>query len=361
MEDLLFLLFCLISCIGINIKGLNTFFSDYMELKNTSKIKGIFVWMIIFSHNKQYYKKIYYNKYLYIKILRNFGQKMVSLFLFYSGYGITESIKKKGVTYVKTLPKKGAILFIKFQLILLIFLINNIICRIKITLKQYILSMIFKSSIKNSNWFAFTIICLYFFSFFSFLSIKNINYIFIGVIINNIACFIHIYIVYNFFYTKLIYPVDNVLSFVIGLYYSLLQNYLNNIFIKNDINYFGSLSIFVLIYYYLLNKPNNIYIISITNSVFCLIIIMISMKVQFQNEFLMLLSNHSYSIYLLQRIIMIFIYHHKYFEKSSFIRFIFIFITVLFVSCIFDKYTLFINELFEKKIKKKNYYFLKLN
>ena len=69
------------------------------------------------------------------------------------------------------------------------------------------------------------------------------------------------------------------------------------------------------------------------------------MKVQFQNEFLMILSNHSYSIYLLQRVIMIFIYHHKYFEKSSFIRFIFIFIVVLFMSCIFDKYTFFINEL----------------
>jgi hypothetical protein len=66
MEDLLFLLFCLISSIGINIKGSNTFFSDYMELKNTSNIKGIFVWMIIFSHNTQYYKKIDYNKYLYL-------------------------------------------------------------------------------------------------------------------------------------------------------------------------------------------------------------------------------------------------------------------------------------------------------
>ena len=327
-----------------------------MELENTSKIKGIFVWMIIFSHNKQYYNLALYNKYIYIKILRNIGQKMVSLFLFYSGYGIVESIKKKGIIYAKTLPKKGAILFIKFQLVLIIFLINNIICRIKVTLKQYILSVIFKRSIGNSNWFAFTIISLYFSSFFSFIFIKNIKHIIISVIINTTLCFIHIYIVYNYFYPKLIYPVDNILSFVIGLYYSLLQNYLNKIFIKNDIYYFGSLSFFVLIYYYFLKLPNNIYFISITNSLFCLIIIMISMKVELQNEFLMFLNNHSYSIYLLQRVVMIFIYHHKYFHNSFFIRFIFIFITVLFISCIFDKYTFCINNLFNK-IKKKNFEF----
>lgn len=360
MEDIIFLMFCLISLININIKGFNSFFFNYMELENTSNIKGIFVWMILFSHNRRYYKKKYYIKYIYIKLLKFFGQKIVSLFLFYSGYGIVESIKKKGINYIKTLPRKGTILFIKFQLILLIFLINNIICRIQISLKQYFLSMIFKKSIGNSNWFAFVIICLYFISFFSFINIKNEKYLIIGVIINNIICFFYIYLVYNFFYSKKIYPVDNILSFVIGLYYSIFQNYLNKIITKNDIYYFGTLSIFILTYYFFINKPNNVYFISITNSLFCLITIIISMKVKFQNEFLKLLNNHSFSIYLLQRVVMNFIYHYNYFENSSSIRFIFIFIAILFMASFFDKYTNFINFLFEKKKNKKNLEFHKL-
>ena len=119
MEDLIFFSFCQLSLINIKIKGSNEYFLDYMDLENTSHIKGIFVWIIIFHHNRSYYpKKIHY---FYMKILNSIGQKMVSLFLFYSGYGIIESIKKKGLLYVKSLPQKAIILFIKFQLILLIF------------------------------------------------------------------------------------------------------------------------------------------------------------------------------------------------------------------------------------------------
>ena len=190
-----------------------------MNLENTSSIKGIFVWLIILSHIKSYY--IRKNKYKYIRILRYFGQKMVSLFLFYSGYGINESIEKKGNIYIKTLPKKGIILYIKFQLILLLFFLNNLILGIKINIKKYFLSMIFKKNIGNSNWFAFTVINLYFFSYLSFAFIKNKNYIIIGVFINNIICFLHIYLVYNYFYPKKTYSVDNIFCFLIGQYYSL--------------------------------------------------------------------------------------------------------------------------------------------
>ena len=100
---------------------------------------------------------------------------MVSLFFFYSGYGIFESIKKKGILYVKFLPKKATILFIKFQLILLIFLVNNALLGFNINIKNYCLSIIFISSIGNSNWFAFTIILLYLYTFLSFIFINLDN------------------------------------------------------------------------------------------------------------------------------------------------------------------------------------------
>ena len=361
MEDIIFIIFCLLSIINIKIKGLNDFYYDYMNLENTSPIKGIFVWLIILSHIKSYY--IRKNKYKYMRILRHFGQKMVSLFLFYSGYGINESIEKKGIIYVKTLPKKGIILYIKFQLILLLFFLNNLILGIKINIKKYFLSMIFKKNIGNSNWFAFTVINLYFFSYLSFAFIKNKNYIIIGVFINNIICFLHIFLVYNYFYPKKTYSVDNILCFLIGQYYSLLKNFLNKIFMKNDIFYFGNTSIFILIYYYFYHKKRkNIILISITNAIFSLIIVIISMKVRFKNEFLKSLNTHSYSIYLLQRLVMKFIFHKKYFQNNEFIRFFFIFITILFISILFDNYTIFINKIIDRKYKEnKNNIIKKIN
>ena len=360
MEDIIFIIFCLLSIINIKIKGLNDFYYDYMNLENTSSIKGIFVWMIIFSHIKSYYNKRYKYKYKYMRIIRYFGQKMVSLFLFYSGYGINESIKKKGIIYVKTLPKKGMILFIKFQLILFIFFLNNLILGIKINIKTYFLSMIFKSNIGNSNWFAFTIINLYFFSYISFTFIKNKKYIIIGLFINNIICFIYIYFVFNYFYQKKTYSVDNILCFLMGQYYSLLKNSLDKILMKNDIFYFGNTSIFILIYYYFYNKKRkNLLLISLTNTIFSLIIIIISMKIKFKNEFLNLLNSHSFSIYLLQRVVMKFIFHKKYFQNYEFIRFFFIFITILFISNLFDNYTGFINKIFDRKKNENKYNLIK--
>jgi len=219
MKNLIFFLFCLLSIINIKIKGSNSYYKDYMALENTSPIKGIFVWLIIMSHYKNYYK----SKSLYIcnQIISCLGQKMVSLFLFYSGYGIFESIKRKGINYVNSLPKKSLILFIKFQLILLIFLLNNKLLGIKFNYKIYILSIIFKGSLGNSNWFSFTIISLYLYSFISFRFIKNEKYNFIGIIFITILSYFHTYFTFNYFYPKKIYSVDNILCFLIGIYYSI--------------------------------------------------------------------------------------------------------------------------------------------
>ena len=351
MENLIFLLLFLLSIININIKGMNNFHNDYMELKNTNSIKGVFVWMIILSHYNSYYKKK--EKLLYKIILSCFGQKIVSLFLFYSGFGIYESIKNKGNKYIPTLIKKAMILFIKTQIILFLFLLNNIYLGIKIKLKNYLLSMVFKKSIGNSNWFAFTIITFYFYSFIAFIFIKK-NFYFLGIIFITILCLFHIYFVYTYFYPNAGYTIDNTLCFNVGFYYSLLINNLNRIIMKNDIYYFTFLSFFIAFYYYFyIYKIRFIWINLITNCFFSLVVILISMKIRLNNEFLNLLNSHSYSIYLLQRIVMIFIYFKQYFKNNDLIRFFFEFIVILLISSIFDRYTFFIDNYFLKKTKKK--------
>lgn len=350
MEDLIFFSFCQLSLINIKIKGLNEYFKDYMDLENTSSIKGIFVWMIVFSHNRGYYPKNF--KYFYFKILTCTGQKMVSLFLFYSGFGIIELIKKKGLLYVKSLPKKATILFIKYQLILLIFLINNIILGIKMNIKIYLLSIIFIKNLGNSNWFAFTIIHLYYYSFLSFIIIKNKSYIFISLIIMSIICYFHIFITYNYIYPKGLNTIDNILTFLIGMFYSLLKNNIDTFVMKNDILYFENVSLFLFIIYYFSRNKNHLLFRSLTNSFFSLIFVIISMKIRFNNEFLKLLNTHSYSIYLLQRIIMIIVYKRQLFKKNECIRFPFIFSCTLLISILFDRYTGFVNIIFNKNICK---------
>ena len=195
MIDLFFLIFFLLSIINIKIKGIDDFFCDYMELNNTGSIKGIFVWLIIFHHKSDYKQT---KNFLYENITYYFRQKLVSMFLFYSGFGIYESLKKKGINYVKALPTKAIIIFIKSQIILLIFLFTNIyVLKNKVSLKLYFLSVIFKSSLGNSQWFAFTIIVLYIYSYLSFRFIKK--KIFFGIIIINFICFLHIFLIMYYY------------------------------------------------------------------------------------------------------------------------------------------------------------------
>ena len=266
MEDLVFVILCLISINNLKFKGINLYLTDYMDAKNTSQIKGIFVWIILLSHYRGYFKRN--KKYIYIYILNCIGTQKVSMFLFYSGFGIYESIKNKGINYVKTLPKKSFILFIKSQIIIFIYLISNLLLGIKTNIYRYFLSIIFKSSMGNSNWFAFTIILFYLYSYLSFRFIKNQNYFF-GIIFISLLCFLHFYLVYNFYYNKIDYTVVNTLPFIIGFFYSLLRKKIETIIMKNDLFYYGTLSFSIIIYYKFYSYEfQTIYIISIINAIF---------------------------------------------------------------------------------------------
>ena len=353
MEDLKFLILIILSMINIDIKGLNKYYMDYMDIKYTNSIKGVFVWIIILQHYRSYYTINI--KYIYHRILNNLGQKMVSLFLFYSGYGIYESLKKEGIEYSKKLPIKALIFYIKFQLILLIFLLNYIILGVRIKLKKYVLSMFFISDIGNSNWFAFTIIVFYIYCFLSFRLINNNNYNFLGIIFITIICAFHLHLVYKYFYPNKLYSIDNTLCFLLGFYYSFLKKYIDIILMKNDCFYYSILAFFTSLFYYFNKKLYNIYDFLIMNGIFSLIIVFISMKIRVNNDFLLMLNSHSYSIYLSQRIIMIFIKNKNYFEYNEFLRFFIEFCAILSLSNIFDKYTIIIDKIIKKQFYKKKF------
>ena len=124
MVNLIYFILCLLSVINLNVKFFNKFFEDYMNINNTNQIKGIFVWMIFFRHCTEYFPKSTKVGKISILIDKSLEQNIVSPFLFYSGFGINESFLKKGIQYIKTLPKKSAIIFIKSEIILLFFLFN---------------------------------------------------------------------------------------------------------------------------------------------------------------------------------------------------------------------------------------------
>ena len=349
MENAPFFIFCLLSINNMSLKGHNDFYKDYIDLKNTFPVKGVFVWIIILFHYEQYYKRE--KKFLFEQIVELINQKMVTMFLFYSGYGIYESIKKKGNEYSKTIWKKSLIIYIKSQLILLIFVLRMAIFKKKkkLTFKRYILAMLFKSHVGNSNWFAFTIIVLYLYAFLAFVFIKDKKYNYLGIIFITIICSLHIYLMYNYYFAKRMGSVDNTLSYIFGFCYSAIRKFTDRFIMKYDFIYFGIFSVLSLTFYYLCKiKDVNILLHNLMNSNFSLIVLLITMKVRLDNEFLKFLNIHSYSIYLLQKVVLRTFFEEKYLIKYECMRIILQFVLILFIATIFDYYTSFIDKCFKK-------------
>ena len=107
----------------------------------------------------------------------------------------------------------------------------------------------------------------------------------------------------------------------------------------------------IILFYRTFNKGTLIKI-SFKNDLFAILVVLITMKVKFNNDFLKFLNTHSYSIYLLQRLVMLFVYRFRLFKNSAFIQLSFEFTSIFLISSLFDKYTFFVDIFLKNKLKK---------
>ena len=73
------------------------------------------------------------------------------------------------------------------------------------------------------------------------------------------------------------------------------------------------------------------------------------MKVKLNNDFLKFLNIHSYSIYLLQRLVLMIINEKRIFNNSDFIQTFFEFSSIFCIASFFDKYSVYLNKIFQIK------------
>lgn len=83
---------------GISAKGKNEFFSDYCAPRRTTAINGIFTILVFLSHSAQYINLSGTLDNPYISMKKYIGQLVVVTFLFFSGFGMMESINKREQT-----------------------------------------------------------------------------------------------------------------------------------------------------------------------------------------------------------------------------------------------------------------------
>ena len=270
-------------------------------------IKGIFAVLIFLSHAKSY---INVNSVSYSKIFlfqNSFlGQLIVPIFFFYSGFGIMESFKKKP-NYFQTFPKKRFLkTLLNFDIAICLFLIMNLILDRSYSIKDILFSFVGWSSIGNSNWFIFAILIGYISIYISHLISKKP--VLITLFTTIILCG---YCIALTIIQKGNWWTDTILTLPFGMFFSIYHNKIKSFITKNNINYILTLIISCVsfIFLYLLKTLFNPFTITFNfvSILFCFIITLITYKFRFKNKILSFLGKHSFDIYILQRIPMIFL------------------------------------------------------
>lgn len=316
--------------------------SRAISIDRTQSIKGIFVVTIFFSHFCSY---VFLDKWYDVPVRECchwLGQLMVVPFLFYSGYGIFESVKKKGKSYVNSFPKKRILkTWIHFDLAVLLFLLYDVFFAPEnLSALKIIPALVAWDSVGNSNWFIFAILCAYVFSFIA-LVLGN-GRMRRSLIIVTLLCFVYIAFVSRF---KGGYWFDTMLAFPLGGLISLYKEKFTMGRGKGLL--WVALCLTCLLT--LLVAKNGFIPSSFVNSQlalvgFMLLIVLLSMKIKIESKILSWFGTQVFGVYILQRLPMNFGKYMHWNEQNIYLYFVFCFVVTLMLAVVFHKSTEWIDS-----------------
>lgn len=308
---MVFLIVALILCCLWKVKISKGFNFEYLSQDVSNSIKGIFAIIILFSHIRGYITLSPNNIFdtSFNTIISYIGQLMVAIFLFYSGYGINESYKKKK-NYFDTFFKRRILkTWSHFVLAVLLFFIASFFTPESYSLKQYMLCWTGWESIGNSNWFVFDILAIYLLVYFSAFILKLIgkenNNSLLCILTTIFAIFLWGIL---FYFKRSSWWIDTIMCFPLGMWYSYFKfNIEKNISSEKKHNILIICVISLFITWYILC---GIDILGVCSCLFCIVLIAILTKVSINNSILRWLGKNSFSIYILQRLPMMFLFYY---------------------------------------------------
>lgn len=337
----LFLLLTVFSCSQYSKK--NEFNTEYISRDSTNYIKGIFVFLILLSHAKGYVELGGIYDEPYSKMQGHLNQMVVAMFLFYSGFGMMEQIKKRGFDYIKTIPKKRfPNLLLNFDIAVLLYALLWVAMKKKLTVKLFVLSLVAWEGMGNSAWYIFVTLAIYIFIFVSFFAVKWFNKKWHSFIYLAAVTALTVALVYSLMRLKAGQPwwYNTAILFPLGMWYSYFKNPIEKLLMKNDITFYSVFALIVTAYCYsFLHRWDRFMLYTVWAILFTLGITMITMKVKIESNLLKWLGEHIFSIYILQRIPMLIL---SYFGVAARHKYIFILVSII-ISCaiaeIFDVFT----------------------
>ncbi len=279
-----------------SFKSFNT--KEYLSMDSTNAVRGVFMMLIFLSHMMQYYNYTQKIDVMGGNISKALGQMIVVMFMFYSGYGIGESVKRKGAAYIKSFPTNRVLkIWLHFAIGVFVYFVLSLILGIKYPAGQVALAFVGWTSIGNSNWYIFAVVILYFITWVAFSVAKKNRIIAAGIV----TALTVAYIVIMFFF-KEYWWFDTVLCYVAGLWYSLFKEKLEALLTKNNIVWL-LVVVASAVGWWFSHLHRILPAVRILESVlFALFVVALSLKVSIRCKPLVWLGKYTFEIYILMRI-----------------------------------------------------------
>lgn len=343
--DIFAIAFLLLIFIGIKPAKVN---NNYIGREMTTLIKGIFAVVILFKHCREYISTTAVNGWgghsydiLFNAIPDYTGQLMVVMFLFYSGYGIMESFKKKKSDYLNGFMSKRVLkTLVHYDIAVLLFLVVETLLGRTYSTENYVLSWTAWLSLGNSNWFVFDIIVLYILSYIGLTLCSRYKFkmqAFLWYIFSASAVlFVLMFVVKS---SASYWWWDTIMTFPLGMLWSAykdkIEHRLNNR--KSYITILITVSVLFSIFYYLSHQYMYIFFIPEAMA-FAILLTLFTMKFEIKSSILDWLGINAFAIYILQRLPMLMADEFGL-TYSPIMYFAIILIATMLLSAIFTKST----------------------
>lgn len=332
---MILLLLLLIAFLLVAVKpSKNVLLQSYCSIPQTQTIKGFFVVIVFFSHFCSYVSLNAWYDSVVLKGCSYLGQLMVAPFLFYSGYGVFESVKKKGGNYIKQFPEKRILkVLLHFDLAVLLFLALDFLIGHPVSLYKFVLSLVAWESIGNSTWFIFAILCTYAFAYAGLSLFKgDLKYSLIVVVVLSL---LYMVVMSRL---KSDYWYDTILAFPLGCSLSLFRDSFNNFVSKKYITLGGGgLCIVVLFIAKMGFIPSDFINSQMALFAFCGTVIFLSLHIRLESKILSWFGSFIFEIYILQRLPMNLGKYFHWNESNIYLYFMFCFVVTLLLAIIFKK------------------------
>ena len=284
---------------------------DFLSKDQTTCINGFFIGWVFLRHICDYlflpftgvmgpFNRLFQN----VEFL--FGQFIVVMFLFYSGYGVMTSILRKGAGYLCSFPQKRIFrVLIDFDIAVVLFTVLALFMHSTFSCSRFVLSLIGWDSYGNSNWYIFVVLISYVVTYliFHFTSAsRQVQTICLACVLLAVG--------FALFYLKEFVWWDTILAYPMGVFYAEKRDRIER-FLRQ---HYSAMFVFLAVVCIAarcfsglvgLTCPLRVLGLNVRTICFALLVVMLTMKFVVGNPILKWLGDHLFPLYIYQRFAML--------------------------------------------------------